>query len=324
MSSFLKIASLSAALFSPETKEKERLEILSAYFKPSFHKELKLHKEEEAHIKFKDNPYDARGFITVSPPKGHCFIVQRHEDIADDYICKPKTLSFKLSDLDYGGKITWKVSTGEGDFGTVISWQTPYRLGQYVTIDTLRKNRDNHLTIITKCEAFTEPFRSVKLTTMRGKEWVFRFPKVDTLLPQPEEGPNLYYSKGRTGAGVSRDPLAKKEKKEQQGPEDPAEEYLTADGEKADEASFTNIFRKMKKTKIYYWNLSERKTYHMSADHFVASGSPKGGPGLCRYRFVGAPHDKKNGLIECLFTKEHDAILAPITCAQHLENPGGM
>jgi len=72
------------------------------------------------------------GYIQVTPPKNACFTITRNKKLRDEKICKSKRLSFNMAMLATDGSLTWKISTGEGDFGNHYTWTSKHRLAHVI------------------------------------------------------------------------------------------------------------------------------------------------------------------------------------------------
>jgi hypothetical protein len=117
----------------------------------------------------KASPSKLRGHIRVKPPKGQCLTVRKSPEDGDNIICKPQNLTFTLGEIDRAGRLTWTVITGEGDFGTELSWQTPYRLAIVERMETPPEDPPHYL-FIDRCEvdAQTALGRRVKINFFSG------------------------------------------------------------------------------------------------------------------------------------------------------------
>lgn len=278
---------LGKALFPAATSEADRVRKLRPFFDPPLGAPLKLD-PFEMHQVAKD-PIKARGFVTVKPPKGQCWIIKRHAELPDAHVCKASTLNFEAGAIDDAGRVSWEVITGQGDFGTAVSWPTPYRLAQLIPNDTFTKQLGEFVPVTSCVADRTE--RSIRVELLNGEKWALFFPARDTLAyPQPEEAPNLDVQKVADGT-----PFKNKEKELKLPSPAGVEKYP--------------------------WIMPARGSFAMSASGVKMADSPDGLNGLCRYRLVGAPRDPKGGAIECLNTEKYDAIYLPLTCSSQLLAP---
>lgn len=272
------------ALFPPETPEAERMAKLKPFFEPPLGETLTLD-PLEMHKAAKD-PIRTRGFVVVTPPKGHCWIVKRHDERPDTNVCQRTTLSFEAGAIDDAGRVTWEVKTGKGDFGTPVSWQTPYRLAQLIPSGEFTKQLGDFVPVIS-CVAERKE-RKIRVELLGGETWVVYFPESDSLTyPQPEEAPNLDLQK------VS-DTTAFKKKEEGSMIVAPAG------------------------AERYPWIMPARGSYAMSSSRIKMADAPDGLNGLCRYRLSGAPRDPKGGAVECFNAERYDAVYLPLTCSPEL------
>ncbi len=227
MTSLAAAAQISATLFANDVVPEERLRVLQQFFSPPIGSQIELDPTELAYIKFKKDRFAARGFITISPPKGRCLIIQKNRATPDYVVCEKRTLSFNFYDLSYNGQLYWEVTTGKGDLGTEISWQTPYRLAQIVPGGQLFQ--ESNLTVALTCTPTDGVSRSIVVTSLHGHKWRIDFPEFDTLMPQPEKEPNLFIRSAGTPSP------AKSDKKDKKGHGDDGKKEKESDDAKHDE-----------------------------------------------------------------------------------------
>ena len=271
---------------------RKEVDILNQYFSPQIRGEATIDARELRDFIHGD-PLDLKGYIHVKPPKGTCFVIRRHYDLKDINVCKEQYVPFQLRGLDDGGRIKWTVTTGEGDFGTDIWWQTPYRLASYMPLDA---NVLGIQTPILSCKAKNNgPIRKIELGLAKGDKWVITFPTKDKLMKQPPPKKNLVVVKMRK----------KGEKKKLPSGGGGLKLKLGGSGKKK------RIFN-------YKFTMDAHNAYKMSAEHFIVNGAPGAMNGICRYKFTGAPEDLESGVVECFNMDSYDAIRTHLTCSKDL------
>lgn len=278
------------------TQQKKSLE---PYFTPAPGVTVELDAQEVINVG-KRSHFDLRGYITVTPPKGTCLIVQAHAERRDINVCKKRRIPFLAGDLDEGGRVNW-IITQPGKVANVpLSWPTPHRIAKVIPgmerLATLSKNR-----LILKCRGeLNDHTRKISLSLPNNELWVAHFPQKDTLVDQPENVPNLYVDSGFTGGLPKEGDIPKARPKEQ---------FLIAK-EKAHE----------KEPVQTYWAVPRRNAFVMNASNFSTADTPEGIRGECRYRLSGAPNDPQSGIIECHNTDAFDVILLHLECAKSIVN----
>lgn len=284
------------ALFPASTPEAERQQHLRNFFQPAIGSTAHMDTKELHNPSGKD-PLTFRGYIRVSPPSGACWIIQRQEDEADQRLCRATTLSFSMKDLDVQGQLHWLVKTGDGDFGTPITWPTPYRLAQIVPVDRFKDHAD-YFTPTLDCQSNATE-KSVAVTLMNGQRYLIQFPTREEYVPkQPEPFPNLFMRK-------SEKELALEEGGGHAG--------IPKTAEVKAEANWWNEYK---------WTLPVRQSFTMPAGQVTSSSFPPSPKGTCRYRYQDAPGDAKSGLLECLQGDTFDVLILPLTCGSSIKaNP---
>lgn len=276
-------------LVPPGTPLKESQETLRPYFTPQVGSVVTLDPIELINAKA-GKYWNVRGYIEVHPPKGVCFTIMRRKDLEDNVVCKRTRLSFTAGDIDKRGDIGWTVSTGTGDFGTEVLWPTPYRLARYVDVTMPWPGPGRGLPIL-KCEGvkYIESGRHIYLDLLNGERWVLGFPERDTLIPQPEEVPNLMIVQAPTEGSGFVDIKESKESKQKQI----QEQY----------------------DKGAVWQMHPRNANTMNGSYFMGGGDapPRGANGECRYKYEG-PDDKKTGLMECHNVGKFRWLYMPLAC----------
>lgn len=279
---------LSPLIITKDMDETTRYSVLTPYFYPSFNNIVSINKDDLYNKNIK-NPLKMKGFITVSPPKGICFIINRNSQIPNDIICKSTKLSFTLDEIDKSGKINWQISTSQYDFPYTYSWQTPHRIAKVIP---LGEKLEIPIPIDRCIPHVNKHERKIILKLMNGKNWIIQFPQKDVLTPQPPPTPNLYIAKHRK-IGVSKDGITS-----------------------------TNLLPQVKGSindpVTKYWAIPIRNSFEMSASNFISDLSPSGIKGKCLYQLSNAPEDTQSGWIECHQTAEYEVVFTHLECAKFL------
>ena len=275
----------------------QQQKLVSPYFSPAPGETVSLDEEEVRNVG-KRSHFHLRGYITVTPPKGSCLLVQAHPERRDIKVCKKRRIPFLSGDLDDGGRVNWVISKPGTVANVPLSWKTPHRIAKVIPgmerLATLSRNR-----LILGCRGEkTKHTRKVTLTLPNDEFWVVHFPKKDVLVDQPEAVPNLYLDSGFEGGLPKEGDIPKARPKEQ---------FLIAK-ERAHE----------KEPVQTYWAVPRRNAFVMSASNFSTSDTPDGIRGTCRYRLKGAPSDPESGVIECHDTDAFDVLLLHLQCAKSI------
>ena len=309
----------------------DRVRLLSPYFTPPPGNEIMIADTERLNHQHRVPHGQLRGSIEVRPPKGVCFTIRRRLAVEDTVVCKPTTLAFTLNDLSRTGTVAWTVSTGDGDFGSDLTWRTPYRLAIGTASSGVDSDVPRYFFIADCRRAPTElDPRRLRITLVSGETWTISFPSKDELLPQPDPAPNL-----GSGLNVPSPQAALKPKAAAPAPEGGHGEakaeghgeakaeghgdgHSTGHGEAKDE-------KPAKKPDIddfedrIVWAVGRRDAFHLKSDA-VRFGLPRppGSRGECRYTFSGPADDPQTGRLECHDTDGYKAILIPLTCLREL------
>jgi len=311
-----------ATLLRGDIKESERLRRLGAMFSPKPGEAVALRATEVRDFHRLVAPDKLHGSISVHPPKGVCLRITRSTDEVDDVICKKIDLSFRFSDLDRAGRLTWQVKTGDGDFGTELQWSSPYRIGSVIPfgIDALKD--PPHYVYLSTCKAARGPTgRRIMLGLLTGETWLIHLPEVDTLAVQPEDVGNLdvdYTGGGKKGIKEPTDSKIE-EKKSADAKAETAEA-----GNKGKDASnmVTNASDAAENARDdrKIWAIQARNAYVMPSDRFQPNGSvARGSRSQCRYIFSGPPEDPLTGRLECHQVDGYQQVYLPLTCLHELE-----
>ena len=314
---------LAAALFTGDVPEVARQKRLAAFFSPAPGAELVLSEHDRRDYGPGVSPLKMRGHIMVKPPPHVCLTIMRSPDADDLVVCKETQVSFTLEDLDDHAKLHWQVTTGEGDFGTELSWPTPYHVAIVVPPGDDKTPLDHKY--IDSCEPVVDfTGRRIRVHLLTGETWVIRFPQHDRMPPQPRSLANLeaIVTMGKIGVGDAAEAQkadAARDKAEA------AESGEKKEGEKKDggEASEKPV---VKEDPVPYerddrkeWAIPLRGAYTMSSDHFQPYGSVTPGlRGLCRYYFNGSKDDPDTGRIECHDVDGYQSVYMALTCLRQI------
>jgi len=282
---------------------------------------LRLPSHELRDLQGRTAPMSLRGQITVSPPKGTCFEVERREDEPDERVCHKTRLGFALGDLDKAGHLHWSVKTGDGDFGTALVWNTPYRAA-ILTMPDAKPEDPPVYRLLGECTALVSPTsgRRIEIELLNGGHWTIHFPAQDTLTAQPPKVPKLYLDAISGKVGLPPEVNANSDAKGQAEPAEAAKK-----GE-ADAAAKPTLPPKPKPVAAdqeddrKVWAIPARASYVMSADNFVAFGSVTPGlKGTCRYHYGGPPDDPGTGRLECHGVEGFKSVYLPLTCLSRVK-----
>lgn len=293
----------SSGLISGDMTLKDRIEILRPYFSPKFHEFIHIDPLEEQSRKYLNNTYDMKGYISVNPPPGNCFIIQRKDNREDISVCKKRYLSFYLRDLNQKGQLSWLVKTGPDDFGSKVSWESPYRFGKLVSND-MPWPGDARDFMIKSCVVTSDGSQGRKITInlFHSRSWSIRIPKKELLVKQPmRPKPFLYVQQSESSNGLAS-PKQTSEQTEQAG-----------------QPSKKNIFEPDKDEDLNTikssWQMHPRNAFHLD-QKFVNLGSsvPTGAQGKCRYKYSGYDFDPSTGALECKNIGDFKWIYLPLPC----------
>ncbi|MCX6125674.1 MAG: hypothetical protein NTV34_13150 [Proteobacteria bacterium] len=305
-----------AALIQSELPHLERIKILEKHFFPKPGEEVKL--DEYVANTFAKTDRDRGllyGSIEVTPPKGQCFTITTDPERPDIEVCNNKTPARKtpvrwyLETIDrHSGKFTWTIKTGKNDFGTKITWKTPYVIGKIIP-DGFAFNEANSTALFIKsCDAIAaDPInfagRRINLKFFNGQAWTIRFPDKDQELPAYIPPPPPL-----TLAELAEIDKQKKKKK--------------AEGHSA-ESDEPSVDEKPAPPKPIpeEWTLSTRRGFEMDVSNVIADGTvaaPKT-KGKCRYQYDAVIGDLDTGRIECHYGDVFLYFYAPLPCLKFIK-----
>jgi hypothetical protein len=310
---------LAAGIIPPNAPLAKRLEILSSHISPKPGSNIEIDKSllngEAITTK---NPGKLFGWIKVSPPKGQCFIVTTNPERADQMVCKPTNLKWLLEEIDKEkGTVSWIVKTSEEDFGTPISWQTPYVVAK-VLPPSAEFHKENSTPIFFKsCIASLgrtdgSP-RKITLTTFNNKPWIVKFPEEDAVIapPKKDETPPPETKKENSGHGGGHE-----EKQEESGHGGGHEEKKADDGHGGGHGEAPPPPKtEEKKEEPEAWTINTGRGFEMNVGNFITAGSmPPGKQGTCRYVYDYPPGNFSRGRIECHHTDQYLYVYMIVPC----------
>jgi hypothetical protein len=289
---------MASAASATESSQIDRIAKYGKYFDPPPGATIRFD-EVEVRNYGEAQPYKIRGYIKVSPPKGHCFRIQRREDLPDEVVCQSKSVSWNAHDILPGGIVRWTVRFSDEDPGGDFDWPTPHRIGQVIPPgERLPELSKPVLLMDCQVEVGTRS-RRIHLPLASGRKWTIQFPLKDVLAPNQKPEPNLYYQERQGLGGVTENSTNDMERK------------YSFDATKA------RAFANRKEAVTLYWTLPERGTFVMNASNFISSDSPAGSVGSCRYR-TAQQLDEEKGFIECHLTADFDVVYLPLHCLPDL------
>lgn len=256
-------------------------------------------------VRGKKDPMNIKGYIWVRPPKGHCFIIQDKNTNIDRNVCKPTQLSYKVSDIDPAGKINWNVIQADDDEGTKLSWQTPYRIANFIPLGEFNK-MSNIRSPLFSCKAENDGItRKITLTFFDEKKWYIPLPDKDELVLGKRKRRKLFVRVMSNGLITDS---------EMKRPEDVKREAKRKNKMLAQKLKGL----KKKEGPEYSFLMRPYEAYEMNSSRVMESGGPLGQNGVCRYKFTGAWNDEDSGVVECFNTDSYDALYVHLPCASQL------
>ena len=304
------ILASNSPLFDDSTPSATRLKRLESYFRPNFQQLVEIDPHELRERKFLNKPHLMKGYIEVNPPKGHCFTIRVNPHRPDYQVCKAKKVPFKLGDINGKGEIKWTIFTGPNDFGTFVTWNTPYRVGRVVDYK-MKWPGPSRDVIIKSCRISKKSAsdRRIILSFFYKGDWTIRIPAQDRLVAQPKrEKPNLYVQKSEFASSFTK--IAKAKAKKEQ------EEETGAKIEDEELEEDPNTIESN-------WQMHPRNSFSLPSNNVVlGADSPQGSRGKCQYRINGHDHDPSSGVLECHATGPYQWLYVPISCIEGLLEAG--
>lgn len=299
------------ATFSLSQTQNEKLDYLEDLFSPKLGQLLTISSSQKN--KYIQDHLRTKGYIYVNPKPDQCLIITTDPEKLDHRVCKRTKIPFQLKDIDSSGRISWRVSYGEADDGTIVSWQTPYRLANVVPLGELEaENSMNENVGIYACRASESPVgRKVELELFTGEKWYVIFPEKDSLIKEKKANPNLFVrvmTKTKDGKAATENLSSGDSGKPTITKEDIKRKH------KLLALKLSGKYKEVKK-KEYQFLLAPWDAFEMNSGGFVTSGTPMGLNGTCRYKYSEAPKDKTSGVVECYNGDEFDAVYLHMTCS---------
>lgn len=291
---FMNRCLFAAVLIPTDAPLGQRIQILSKFFTPAPGGTIEiLPTQARDHGTVKKDTGKLFGEIRVSPPKGSCFTITTDIQKRDIEVCKSSTLKWRLEDLDVQtGQLKWKVKTSIEDFGSEISWQTPYTIARTLPLTANFYQANSTPVFIKSCTPTLGrsdgSMRRLTFGLFNGKQWIMKFPHKD--LPIPPLPPPKSNILEKLAAG------AKGEVKDSGHGEPPASAAETGHGQDVKAAPPPAE----PEPEAEQWTINTRRGFEMSVENFITDGSmPPGKTGKCRYVYDYIPGDNRIGRIEC-------------------------
>ena len=283
-----------ASLFTVSTPTAQKVQVLDRYFTPKVGSLLKI--DPYHNLEAEDHFLDAPLHVKVDPPKGSCFSLSHISgvDIPDKYTCKKATVFFKLKEINQAGQLQLNVITSAKDAGTILSWQTPYRIARVTDLGNAKLSKRRRLPV--KDCRVTGP-KKIDLELFDGTVWSIKFPKKDIPAKQDEKDYPDYTNKkedttDQESGSIMSQILDKHDGEDEEGDQQHSNKY-----------SFI---------------LPYKNSFEMSVDHISTSSFTSGLRGMCRYRYKNAINDPLSGIIECYNLDNYDSLLVSLSCSKNL------
>jgi len=277
-----------AALIPLDAPLEKRLEVLAKFLTPDPSKMAEIDDvqlRDQAPVA--KDPGKIYGMIRIAPPKGQCFTVTLAKGRRDVQVCKPTSLLWRLEDLDFEkSTFTWIIKTSPNDYGTPVTWKTPYAIAKIMPFDSDFYKYNSTPVFFKSCVptiATAEGMsRKLTLTLFNNQKWLIRFPDTDTLLAPPTPPPEP-------------EPADDPKKKGEHG-EKKAEGEGEGHGEKKAEAPKP----KEPVEEPEQWTINTGRAFEMNVSNLITDGPmPPGNKGTCRYVYDYYPGNNSLGRIEC-------------------------
>ena len=283
-----------ASLFTVRTPTAEKIKILDQYFTPKSGSLLKV--DSDSNLDAQSHFLDAPLHLKVEPPKGSCFNLSHiyGVDVPDLHTCKKSTVFFKLKEIDAAGRLQLNVITSRRDSGTILSWQTPYRMARVTDLGQANSTKRRRIPI--KDCRVVGPKR-IDLELFDGKIWSIKFPKKDVSADKEEKNYPDY--------------LDKKNQSETSENGSVMSEIIDKYDDESNEDKSASALK-------YKFILPYKNSYEMTADHVSTSNFNSGIRGMCRYRYKNAIDDPLSGILECYNLDNYDSLMVSLSCSKNL------
>ena len=303
------ILATNSSLFDDSLPSEAKQKKLAPYFEPSFNELVHLDPHEQRERKYTDKPHLMKGYITVKPPKGVCFTIRVNLHRPDYRICSRKKVPFKLGDINGQGEVRWTIMTGPNDFGTTVSWRTPYRVGRVVD-HSMKWPGPSRDIVIKSCKVVkkSDIDRQIILSFFYQGDWTIRIPAQDRLVAQPKRAkPNLYVQQSEFASSFAKIAKAKAKKEQEEAQATGAKPPPLEDGDEDPNTIQTS------------WQMHPRNSFSLPTNNvLLGADSPQGSRGKCQYRISGYEIDPSSGALECHGTGPYKWIYVPISCIDGL------
>lgn len=269
-----------------------------------------------------------KGFVTVTPPKGHCVRVIKGLTGSELPICRRKVLSFRLDQLDQSGVLRWQVFAGRMFSSLPLVWQSPYRFAQVIELGMLGKKL-GHYEPVTNCRIRKEgPWVKATVDFLDGRRLKMDFHRDDSPLEDLDLGDERMANNGKVpdnmvherdaaqaqdGEHFANDPENDPEGRVKQKAAGKAPVASAKEGSSLG-AIINSHMGKRQMVRQYGWILQHRKAREMNGSRVYFEKINGDTIGKCRYVFLGSPLNPAEGMVECSYANDFDAILVPLSC----------
>lgn len=347
------LLSLALMLSDPAAFEKlpfkERMAVVAPWFRPRPGAMVTASAHDIANLPANAGPASQRlkGFIRVTPPTGQCLRIIKGIRGDELLVCKPRSLSFRLSDLDQSGRLRWQVFAGQMMASLPLTWPSPYRFAQIIELGMLGKKL-GHYEPIANCRLSEDgPWRRVTVDFLDGRTLNMAFHDDDVQLGklrlgnermanqgnvpgnmvherragQALDGEHLANDRANTGHSSSSRPGAKPGSEAngntggKRGGRRPEYEGKSLG------AIINSHMGKGRIIRQYGWVLQHRTAREMNGSRVYLEKIHGDTNGKCRYVFSGSPLNREDGMVECSYANDFDAILVPLACTSSLPEP---
>lgn len=302
-----------ATLLTGEVPLDQRVSVLSKHLSPKPGEMLILDEHVSKEYALKDkNQGRLYGYIEITPPKGSCFTVTQSNDRPDVEVCKKTKLRWHLYELErHSSTVSWRIKTGPGDFGTEVTWRTPYTVAKVIRAGVEFGEANAQPMFVRTCNAIAaDPAagtgRRIKLSMFNGEEWLFRFPTKDEPLPPYEPpAPPPPPEEKKKGGGHGEEA-----KKEEGGGEHGDAKPAPPPAPPAPPPPPPEA-----------WTLSTRRGFVMDVSNVIAAGltTAPSTKGKCRYQYDGVIGNDDTGRIECHYGDRFLYFYSPLPCLKYIK-----
>lgn len=312
---------------------KDRMAVVAPWFSPRPGELIQASAHDIANL-----PADAgslsqtiKGFIAVTPPKGHCLRIIKGLRGDEQLICKPRTLAFRMSDLDQSGKLRWQVFAGKMMASLPLVWPSPYRFAQIIELGKLGKKL-GHFEPVTNCKLRSEPpWRRITVDFLDGRRLYMNFHDGDPQLAELQLGDKRMANNGKVPENMVHERKAGKAQDGEHLANDSAntgEPGAHGSGGRRPEhkgkslgAIINSHMGKGRTIRQYGWVLQHKTAREMNGSRVYMEKIHGENIGKCRYVYSGSPLNPADGMVECSYANDFDALLVPLACTSTLKEP---